>query len=81
MDTEPNPIGYTADSRDRRIAALHPPLHQPPDFFHSPAIDSQVAVADPGGGPKMDGLAPLIEHKFDVIDESKQPAGERKMQI
>lgn len=56
-------------------------LDQCPDFFHPPAIDAEVAVADPGGGTEMDCLGFIVEQELHVVDESQQQARELNAQV
>ena len=62
-------------------SSLQLPLDKFPNLFHPPAVDAEVAVADPGGRSEMDGLGLIVEQKLDVVDESQQQAREFVVQI
>jgi hypothetical protein len=67
--------------RDQRPTVLDPSLHEFSDLFHPPAVDAEVAIADSGRGPEMDRSGLGVEEKLHIVDKSKQPAGEFKMQV
>ena len=51
------------------------------DLFHPPAVDAEIAVADPRGGAKMNRLSLLIEEELDIIHEAEQETREFKVQV
>ena len=53
--------GRKREARDERPAVLYPTIDEFPDLFHPSAVDAEVAVADPGGGPEMDRSDLLVE--------------------
>lgn len=49
--------------------------------FHALPIHAKVAVAGPRGRAEMDRLRVIFQNKFDIVDKSKQKAGEFVVEI
>ena len=49
--------------------------------FHALPIHAKVAVAGPRGRAEMDRLRVILQNKFDIVDKSKQEAGEFVVEI
>ena len=56
-------------------------LYEGSQTFHTLPIHAKVAVAGPRGRAEMDGLRVILQNEFDIVDKSKQEAGEFVVEI